>query len=297
MKLSIIIISYKTKNLLRNCLKSIFESKIDFPIEVIVVDNNSNDGSVEMVRKEFSSVRLIINKENLGYGKANNQGMKIAKGEYILLLNSDTEIINKAVSKMVKWLEETREVGVVGCRLLYKDGRTQQSAGYLPRLSKIFFWQTFLDDLPILKNLIKPYQVSDINFYEKEHEVGWITGAFFLLRKEIFEKTGGFDENIFMYTEEVEWCLRIKKLGRKIFFTPFTFIYHLKSASPRDISENGIISEYRNLIYLFKKHKPRWEMIFLPLILRLGAFLRILRFSIIGDSKKVKIYEKIFRVV
>lgn len=297
MKLSIIIVSYKTKELLKNCLKSVFDSKIDFPFEVIVIDNNSEDGSIEMVKEEFKKVKLVVNKENVGYGKANNQGMKIAKGEYVLLLNSDTEIIDNAISKMVEWLEGYEGVGVVGCKLLYRDGRIQQSAGFLPRLSKIFLWQTFLDDLPILRNLIKPYQVSDVDFYKKEHEVGWVTGAFFLLRKKVFEETGGFDEKIFMYAEEVEWCLRIKKAGWKIFYTPTASIYHIKSASPRDLNENAIISEYKGLMYLFKKHKPKWELRFLPLILKFGAFLRILRFSIIGDKEKVKIYEKALKVV
>lgn len=297
MELSIIIVSYKTKNLLKNCLKSVFNSRIDFPFEVIVVDNNSNDGSVEMIKEEFKEVRLLVNKKNVGYGKANNQGMKIAKGDYILLLNSDTEIINDAISKMVEWLGKIRNVGVAGCKLLYKDGKTQQSAGYLPRLSKIFLWQTFLDDLPVLRDLIKPYQVSNLNFYQKEHEVGWVTGAFFLLKREVFEKTKGFDEKIFMYGEEVEWCYRIKKAGFKIFYTPIASIYHLKGGSNQEINESAVISEYKGILYFFAKHKPKWEINFLPWILKLGAFLRILRFSIIGDDKKRKIYEKAFKVV
>lgn len=297
MNLSIIIISYKTKELLRNCLKSIYNSKIDFPFEIIVVDNHSDDKSPEMVKEEFKEVKLILNDKNVGFGQANNQGMRLAKGKYFLLLNSDTEIVDKAIEKMVRLIEERREIGVIGCKLLYKNGGIQQSAGYLPRLSKIFFWQTFIDDLPVIKNIIKPYQVSDINFYKKEHEVGWVTGAFFLLRKEIFEKTGGFDEKIFMYSEEVEWCQRISQAGFKIYFTPITHVYHLKNASPKETNGNALISEYQGLIYFFKKHKPKWEMIFLPLILKVGAFLRRIKFSIIGDRQKSKIYEEIIRVV
>ena len=297
MFLSIIIVSYNTKDLVKNCLQTVFGSNINFPFEVIVVDNNSGDGTVEMINEEFKEVKLIVNSKNLGYGRANNQGMKLAKGKYILLLNSDTEIINDVITKMVEWLEKRSEVGAVGCQLLYKNGKVQQSAGFIPKLSKIFYWATFLDDLPILRDIIKPYHVSDINFYKKEHEVGWVTGAFFLLRKEIFEKLGGFDEKIFMYTEEIEWCMKIKKAGWKIFYTPKTSVYHLKSASPRNLNENAIIFEYKGLIYLFSKYKPKWEMIFLPSILRLGAFLRRLRFSIIGDKQKAELYAKAFKLV
>jgi len=292
MKLSIIIVSYNTRKLLSDCLRLVYDSRIDFEYEVVVVDNGSEDGSVEMMKKKFKRVKVIENKENLGFSRANNQGMKEAKGDCLLLLNSDTRVSRDVIDKVALFLERNNEVGVVGCKLLNEDGSLQYSVGYLPRLSKLFTWSLGVANLPLVRDIIKPYHASYDGIYEKEKEVGWVTGAFFLLRKEVYERSGGFDEKVFMYVEEVEWCKRIWDLGYKIVYSPEGCVYHLKGASGAGY-EKVIESEYIGLVYYFKKHKPSWEMPFLKIILYIDKHFKYLVYKLKGDKIKAIAYEKV----
>jgi len=299
MPLSIIVVNFNTKDLLRDCLITVFKSlATSFPgeYELIVVDNGSNDNSPQMIKKEFPQVNLIENKENVGFGRANNQAIKRAKGDYILLLNSDTIVSPNSIVMVVRWLRSHPEVGVVGCRLLNKDSTIQPSAGFFPNILRLFLWATFIDDLPGAWSIIKPYHVTQRAFYQKEREVDWVTGAFFMLRKEILERVGLFDEKMFMYVEEMELCYRIKKRGFKIYFTPVASAIHLKGGSQKD-KNLAIVEEYRGLRYFFKKHKPQWQRPLLGLILRLGALLRIILFGIIGqDKNKKNVYTEAFKM-
>jgi len=291
--LSIIIVNYNTKKLLGECIKSVLASKLSFSFEIIVVDNGSSDGSGEYLRKlKKENIKIIENKKNLGFGKANNQGMKLAAGEYILLLNSDTKVVGDVIEKAVNWMEKRRQVGVLGCTLLNKDGSIQPSVGYLPRLSKIFLWSLGVSNFPLLRVIFKPYHVNYPSFYEKEAEVGWVTGAFFLLRAEVYEKTGGFDKKLFMYGEEIEWCSRIKKAGFGIYYSPAGAIFHLKGASGAGFGKM-IASEYKGLVYYFAKHKAGWEMPILRFLLTVDKNVKYLAYSLLGDKIKASAYGKI----
>jgi len=255
-KISIIIPSWNTKGLLRNCLKSLGSS-----YEIIVVDNGSTDGSPVMVEKEFPHVLLIKNKKNLGFGAANNQGMKRAKGDYLLLLNSDTIVKDKAPLLMAKYLKEYKEVGVVGCQLLNKDGSLQPSAGPFPGL-KIALIMLFLEHW--FGDLVR-------SSFKTAKEVDWVMGAAFMLRREILEKVGFMDEGLFMYMDEVEYSLRIKKAGYKVVFYPRAQIIHLWEGSSRTGRTDPILNIYRGLIYFYKKHYPQWQLPILRLMLKLKA--------------------------
>lgn len=298
LELSIIIPEFNTKKLLYNCLNSIFVQTKKIKFEVIVVDNASTDGSVSMIKNKFPQVRLIVNKKNLGYAKANNQGIRIAKGKYILLLNSDTKIINRAIEKMVNWMNLHPRVGVAGCQLLNSDGSIQPSAGFLPRLSKIFYWAFFLDDLPFLWRAMKPYQVSKKIFYRKEHlNLGWVTGAFFLTRKKTVDQVGLFDGNFFMYAEEVDWCYRAKKRNWRIGFNPKAQIVHYKGRSSRNGFKAAVLGEYRGLLAFFAKHKPSWERPMLRALLKVAALLRMFIFGVImNNRRKGRVYEEAFKL-
>jgi len=255
-KISIIIPSWNTKGLLRNCLKSLGSS-----YEIIVVDNGSTDGTLAMIEKEFPYVLLIKNKKNLGFGAANNQGMKKAKGDYLLLLNSDTIVKDKAPLLMAKYLKDHKEVGVVGCQLLNKDGSLQPSAGPFPGL-KISLIMLFLEHW--FGDLVR-------SSFKRTKEVDWVMGAAFMLKREVLKKVGFMDEGLFMYMDEVEYSFRIKKAGYKVVFYPQAQIIHLGAGSSKSGRKDPILNIYRGLIYLYKKHYPQWQLPILRLMLKLKA--------------------------
>lgn len=301
MKLSIIIVSYNTRKLLEQCLDSVFHSLnyanlLDLS-EVFVVDNASNDGSAEMVRERFKGVKVIQNKVNSGFARANNQAIKIAKGDYILLLNSDTRVAPDTCEVLIKEADNHKGAGAIGCKLINNDGTVQPSAGFAPDLMKVIFWMFFLDDLPLLRTVINPYHVEERSFYDLSHYVGWVSGACLMVRREALKNSGLMDESIFMYGEEVEWCYRIIKTGYKIYYTHKTSVYHHKGSSGEG-REAGIIEEFRGLQYFYSRHKSPFQERILMLVLKLGALLRILFFGIIlGQSRKRILYAKAFSVV
>lgn len=281
MKISIIILSWNTKSLLRDCLKSL---KGDG--EIIVVDNNSSDGSVQMVQTEFPKVKLILNKKNLGYGAANNQGIKMAKGDYLLLLNSDTVVKDEAPLKMAEFLAQNPQAGVVGCCLLNKDGSLQPSAGPFPSLG-VSFVMLFLEHW--WKNLAR-------TSFAKTTEVDWVMGAALMFRREVIKKAGLMDEGIFMYMDEVEWCFRIKKAGFKVFFYPGAKIIHLFGGSSKTGRETPILNIYKGLIYLYQKHYSPTQLKILKFMLKLKAGTAWLLGKITGNTYLIKTYVQAFQI-
>ena len=295
--LSIIIVSYNTAEITVNCLKSVLSDKgLEFyldkkyttstsatiPTEIIVVDNASTDDTTTRLKGLKTKINIIKNQKNLGFSKANNQGFKIASGNYILLLNSDTIIKHSAISQSLIWLSAHPEAGVCTGQLLNKDGTIQPTGGFFPNLLNTFTWCLFLDDLPFVNKLIPPihphppqFYTKD-NFYLKDRQLDWVTGAFMLLRKEIIDKTKGFDPNYFMYSEEVEWSYRIKKTFPKLqtWYLIGPQIIHLGGASATNNTDK-LLREYLGILHFFKKHKPK-EAKFARIFLRLGALLRSL---------------------
>lgn len=300
-RISIIIVSHNTKLLLERCLSGVYNvlksDGYDLDSEVTVVDNGSMDGSADMIRKRFLSVQLIENKKNLGFAKANNQGIVLSKGKFLLLLNSDAELTVGSLKIMISDLESQKNTGVIGPGLIYKDRRFQQSAGYLPDLWQIINWMLFIDDLPFIGKYCKPYHLSSLRYYNKGSFVGWVSGACFLIRKETVDKCGALDENIFMYGEEVEWCYRIAKRGYRVFLDPRAKVYHDKGGSGSG-EYSGITEEFRTLKYIYKVHKSGFKLLVLNQIMRLGALLRIIIFGIIGrNSIKKALYAKAYKLV
>lgn len=281
--LSIIIISYNTAKLTLDCIKSIFLDKglKEIPFEIIVVDNNSHDESVQELKKLKDKITLIENKDNTGFGKANNQGVKIAKGNYILLLNSDTIILHSAISQSLDWLCSHPESSICTAQLLNKDKTIQASGGFFPNLANVLTWCLSLDDLPLINKIIKPIHPHTPTFYTKDkfylsdHRQDWVTGAFLLTRKNLFDKVGGFDESYFMYGEEVELCYRIRKntTNNQVWYLIGPQIIHLGGASATSRLD-PILNEYRGIISFFKKHKPKWQYPLVKLLLKINALIR-----------------------
>jgi len=284
-KISIVILSWNTKKLLEACLKSLK----NLGVEVIVVDNGSTDSSVEMLEKlksDWPGLKTIFNKKNLGYGAGNNQGIKIAKGDYILLLNSDTVVENKAPLRMAEFLSQNPSVGVVGCRLLNPDGTLQPSAGPFPSLGVVFV-MLFLEHW--LGYLVR-------NSFEKAREVDWVMGAALMFRREVLKKAGFMDEEIFMYMDEVEWCYRIKKAGFKVMFYPKAQIVHFFGGSSKTGRKDPILNIYRGLKYFYKKHYPFWQWPLLLFMLKLKAVLALLVGFFIGSKSLQETYVQALKI-
>ncbi len=259
--LSVIIVSYNTREITLECLKRI---KAD---EIIVVDNGSSDGTVEAIKERYKDIRILQNKTNVGFAAANNQGMKMAKGDKILLLNSDCFVNADTLDKMP-------DVDVVGCKLLNKDGSVQQSWGHYPSLRRIILMMLFIDNLPLIRRFIDSIHVRDLSRYDGEQEVDWVTGAFVMLKREVWEKIGGIDEKYFMYGEEMEWMYRIKRAGFKVWYSPAGSATHLLGASSPNRAP-AVVGEMKGWMYWFARHNPVWQQKLLPWVILLGCVLRI----------------------
>lgn len=231
MDVSIIIVNYNTKELLKNCLKTIFEKTKELEFEVIVIDNNSSDNSCSMVEEKFPCVKLIKSKENLGFGRGNNLGIKMSKGDYLFFLNSDCEIKNNAIKILFEFMKEMADCGACGGNLYNKNETYNAALGL----------QYPLKDWVITHSAFKfvfPKKYKELKYYQqnfsrtKIQEVGFITGADLMVKKDILDKVGVFNSKFFLYFEETELQWRIKKAGYKIFFVPESKIYHLEGMSP-----------------------------------------------------------------
>jgi GT2 family glycosyltransferase len=233
--LSVIVVSWNTREILRGCLESLRGHLAALPNEVIVIDNGSKDGSDEMVRSTFPEMRLIANAENRGFGSANNQGMAVARGEFFLLINSDARLVDAGTPRrLVQLLRERPSLGVVGPRLVFEDGRLQSSANWFPSVARLA-----CEELGVY--LFWPRKTRAERFlggywdHAEEREVDWLVGACLMVRRRVFEETGGFDPNMFLYGEEVEWCHRIRERGWTILFAPVGEVVHLGHASAQQL--------------------------------------------------------------
>ena len=223
--LSIIIVSWNVKGLLKKCLESIFRNQNDLALEVFVVDNASTDETSEMVKNHFPQVQLISNEKNLGFAAANNQGIKQAKGDYLLLLNPDTEIVGSALKTAIDFMKSNQLIGVCGVKHLNPNGTLQPSIRRFPTFWPIFLTLTKL--ARIFPNLpaINKYLAKDFN-YSQAQSVDQVAGSFFLIHRQVIEKIGLLDENFFIWFEEVDFCHRVIKAGWQVWYTPNASIIH-----------------------------------------------------------------------
>lgn len=297
-KVSVIIVSYNTRPLTVKSIKSVFASKgfTNDELEVILVDNHSSDDTVSFIKKHLPAVKLIVNRQNKGFGGGNNQGVKRASGEYILLLNTDAFLAPDSLQILVNELNKRTDVVSVGPQLRYADGRIQFSGGYLPTPLRVIAWMFWWDKLPLIKKLFPtPYHVFDPAWHTQTQYPEWLMGACVMFRKEEFLAAGGFDEQIFMYAEEVELYRRLKEiLGKKVLFTPKTQVVHLGRASSNKANAFVLTHELKGIEYIYRKHYPHllW---FIKLVIFKGVLLRLLVFSLIPSRREaVKEYQSYF---
>lgn len=299
--LSIVIVSSKI-DYLGDCLKTVYLALKNVTNEIIIIDNASQDKIGNKIKLQFPKVKIIRREENGGFGENNNLGMRIAKGRYVLLLNDDTKILDKNIFKeMISWMDSHPKVGLSSCALVNPDLTTYQgSGGYFPTLSRVIAWMTFIDDIPYLDNIIKPYHPmhswsffhTNEDYYKKIHRQDWVTGAFFFLRKEAMDQSGIFDEDFFLYVEEVELAYRIVKKGWEVWYLPKWKTLHYGMVT--NGSEKAMVMEMQNLKLMYSKHMPKWQLPVLTFILKLGALLRIIIYSILLRFNTVRIYAKAF---
>ncbi len=233
--LSVIIVSWNVRELLAQALDSVFASvDDDVELEVIVIDNASRDGSVRMLRERFPYVHVIANQQNLGFPAANNQGLARASGDYILLLNSDTEVRAGALARMIAHLVMHPGTGLAGPKLLNADGSIQSSRRRFPTLRILFLESTWLQPL-VGRRALARYYYEDVPAAMPQ-DVDWVTGAAMMVRREVISQVGGLDDKFFMYSEELDWCRRIHDAGWDITFAPAAEIVHLGGKSSEQVT-------------------------------------------------------------
>lgn len=286
MDLSLVIINYKTKKITADCLETIKKSKDNLIKEVIVIDNGSEDGSVEYLKKKFPQYLVSSSGGNLGFAQGNNFGVNHAKGEYIWLLNSDTLIKPNTISTLMECVK-SHNSQLASCRLLNPDGSIQPQGGYLPDLWRLALWMLFIDDLPLIKSLVKPYHQNLKSFFQIDQHPGWLAGTALLIKRDLYQKLNGLDNKIFMYGEDVEFCLRAKQQGVRIDYFSQPKLTHLGQVSGS--SRKAILGEYKGLKYIYEKHQSVWQYFALRLLLKLGALLRLIIF-------RNQVYAEAFRL-
>jgi len=293
-ELSIIIVSYNTYELTKQSIDSIFEHTKGLSFEIVVVDNASTDKSVKYIRglSKKSNVKVYFSKSNRGFAGGNNIGMKMANGRYLLLLNSDTKLTNPIFKEILSFMDSHRDVGIFSPLLKNPDGSPQASGGYFPGLAKVFSWMFFLEDVPFLSEAIKPFHPR-MSYFKKERYLDWVVGAFFLMRREVYEDVGEIDEKYFMYTEEVDYSYRAKMGGWRVFYSPRWSIVHYGGASSN--REYPLLQEYKGVKRFFEKYYPKWQYPLLRVFLKLGSLARVVLFGILRPSY-VTIYAKAFKL-
>jgi GT2 family glycosyltransferase len=230
MKVSIVILCWNDKKVILDCLASIYATTHTLEFEVIVSDNGSTDGSIQLIRKDFPKVRVIENGRNLRFAKGNNVAIQASTGEYVLILNPDTIIHEGALDKLVAYADKHPEGGAFGCRVLNKDGSYQGCIRPLPTARSEWCAALGIGRLPFLPESFHGFEYARWKG-ESERAVGWLAGCFILVRGELLKRIGGFDEQFFYYYEDTDLCNRIWKAGYSILYTPECSITHLGGQS------------------------------------------------------------------
>jgi GT2 family glycosyltransferase len=287
--LSIIIVNYNVKEFLQNLLHSIEKASSDISKEIIVIDNASDDGSVEVIKEKFPTVKLIVNKTNVGFGRANNQGLTIAKGKYILFINPDCIVSEDTLDNLISFFETQPECGLAGCKILNADGTLQLACRRsFPGPWTSFTKVTGLSNLFPASRIFARYNLTYLD-ENKTYEVDAVSGSFMMIRKEVYEKVGGFDEQFFMYGEDLDLCYRVQKSGFKVFYVHTTQVIHYKGESTKRSNLDETKLFYHAMHLFVKKHLSSFPLV--ELILRTAIGFREL-FAFLG-KRKLSLYTAI----
>jgi hypothetical protein len=273
----------------------LYENRPQADFETIVVDNASTDGTVDLLKKQFADVILIANTENRGFAAANNQAIKIAKGRYLFLLNPDTIVRPQSLDNLIKVLDEKPTAGVCGPRLIDADGTTHPSVGYVPTFRSLLYGKTFFRSLGIFRSHYKKVTANKLN-YDRQSEVEQLSGAALMVRRSVMQQIGLMDESFFMYYEDVDLCLQIRKAGWQIVYTPTSIITHIGSRSSMQVSAKKRIMLYSSLFAYLRKCRGEFatgmfSLVFKPAViikdvLSVFAGLIVYIFSVLTFNRK-----------
>jgi GT2 family glycosyltransferase len=252
---SIVIISWKMKNLLYKCLQTIYKFTDGLSFEIIVIDNNSNDGTSQMIEENFPQIKLIKNFQNRGVAPARNQGIKMAQGKYIFILDADTELIENSLKHLYDFMEKTPDAGIVGCKLVDKNLNLQFSCKRFPSLLAFLFrrleWINFIKNSKTLKH----HTMQDWD-HGQIKEVDYLIGACQFFRRGLIDQIGFYDDKIFYGPEDIDFCLRIWKAGWKVYYYPFTqIIHHEQRITKKKLFSKISFNHFIGIFYLYKKYK------------------------------------------
>lgn len=301
--ITVSIVSYNTRELLRACLQSLLkrESEGEATLQVIVADNGSQDGSVEMVRDDFASVEVFSTGGNIGYGRANNKAFERSRGRYFFALNSDTEVEPGALAALRDWMDAHSEAGACGAQLMWPDGRIQFSYGYDPTLPSILYEQLGLHKVLHFDRVrhraeMKPEE--DQQPFEAQH----VAGACLFARRQAYAQIGGFDPVYFMYHEDTDLCIRMRRAGWKIFLIPRARIIHHVGASSQNWRNRALmVSSYNASRHLFfSRHGGRAQGLLLKTMFLIGAAWRLTAWTILALARpsaldKVRLFRFVLR--
>jgi GT2 family glycosyltransferase len=252
---SIVIISWKMKNLLEKCLQSILNFSNGLQFELIVIDNNSNDGTSEMIKNNFPEVKLIQNNRNKGVAPARNQGIRVSKGKYIMILDADVELLENSICKLFQFMEKNESCGIVGCMLIDKDGNLQYSCKRFPTFLAFIFRR--LEYLNIIKKskTLKYHTMQEWDHQELA-EVDYIIGACQFIRRDVINKIGYYDDKIFYGPEDIDYCLRIWKAGWKVYYYPYTKImHHEQRITKKNFFSFLSLKHFIAILYIYFKYR------------------------------------------
>ena len=272
-RLSVVIVSYKVKQELKKCLSGL--SYQDGFLEIIVVDNNSEDGTLEMLKYDFPGLKLICNQLNFGFARAANQGITATSGKYILLLNPDTEVKLTALKEMVNFMNNNQGVGVLGCQITNSAGQRQYSARSFPDFNTaVSGHDSFLNRIFPNNFWSKQYLGKELSL-DRPEEVDWVSGSCMLVRREVFREVGYLDTRFFMFVEDVDFCRRVKSRGWKVVYYPLVKIVHNTGQSVRQKKIKMLAEHHKSMYYYYLKYygstKLTKFLVFLGIWLRLGT--------------------------
>jgi len=300
MDLSILMVSYNTRELTVECLRSVFRETNSISYEVIVVDNASNDGSAQTISQDFPKVRLMFSEKNIGFARANNLAARYATGEYLLLLNPDTVILNRAIEKLLEFARTHPDAGIYGGRTTFPDGTLNPSCCF----GKMTTWSLFCRAFGLSKifrktTLFNPELYGSWAF-DTVKQVDIITGCFFMVKRELWEQLGGFSTTYFMYGEEVDFCLRARRYGYRPIFTPDAEIVHYGGASePRGVDK--LIKILRSECTIIREHWPGYKpwlglAMFVTLVRIRSVVLSVLaRFNSTKFNSEAAVWNKLWK--
>ena len=267
-KLSIIIVSYNSVKYIDDCINSIikYHEPKKNKSEIIVVDNASTDGSVDLVKNKYTDVKLILNKSNLGFSAANNIGIKLSQSEYVLLCNSDCEIFKDSINNLISFMDKHQSVGISGPKIINSDGTIQLSCRRFPS----FFdagMHSILEYIIPGNRFTRKYKLADVN-RKKPFEVDWVSGSFMIIRRKAMLDTGLLDEKYFMYVEDIDLCYQMWKKGWQVYYNPYSRVLHHVGGSTHESKTTASIRMQKSIFHFYwKNYRKTYRIIFLPLVL------------------------------